>query len=174
MPLATSYNIRNDRAFQAALERARRVTGDLRLPFTLIAKDFYKSQRAIWDLKGAGQYPDLAESTKIRRKSMKRPGATNVNYPILLGETGDLRDSMTNPKDPNTILEIGKTDLTIGTKVPYGIYHQSDSPRSKIPLRKFLFIGPEAPKFAVGDLSGRPERWLKTLNDYVVKKMKEV
>ncbi len=54
-----SYSIKADKAFQAQLKRAGQVCNDLRPPFTLIAKDFYRGQPAIFNLKSAGQYPDF-------------------------------------------------------------------------------------------------------------------
>jgi phage gpG-like protein len=162
----TSYSIDNDRRFRQALDRARQETSDLTIPLTLIAKDFFKSQRAIWLLKSPGLYPDLAESTKAKRRRDNQP-----LYPILK-RTGALELSMTDPTDPKAISEIvNKNTLIVGTKVEYGIYHQSDAPRSKIPLRKFLFIGPEAPRFASSEQKGRPERWMNILNEFVLAKM---
>lgn len=163
----TSYEIDNDKKFQAALVRAKMVTDDLSVPLGLIAKDFYKSEKAIFMLKGPGQYPDLAASTKIQKE---RAGFSV--YPILK-RTGRLEGSVTNPQHPDAINQIiNKRTLIIGTTVPYGVYHQSDKPRTKIPLRKFLFIGPES-SFANSDQQGRVGRWLNILNSYVLRKLGE-
>jgi hypothetical protein len=51
------------------------------------------------------------------------------------------------------------------------VYHQSDDPRSKIPLRKFLFIGPES-SFANSDQAGRLQRWLGYVQSYVTAKVR--
>jgi phage gpG-like protein len=163
----TSYSVDNDRKFRDALARAAEQVQDLRIPLTLITKDFFRSQRSIWALKSPGQYPDLAPSTKRQRVLHGQP-----LYPILK-RTGALERSMTDPTDPNAVAEIvGKQGLILGTKVEYGIYHQSDRPRSKIPLRKFLFIGPEAPRFASSEQIGRLDRWMNILNGYVTEKLR--
>ena len=163
----TSYEIDNDKKFQNALKRAKAVTDDLTIPLTLIAKDFYKSQKAIFMLKGPGQYPDLKESTK----EQKQKAGFSV-YPILM-RTGRLGESTTNPAHPDAINQIiNKRTLIIGSKVPYGIFHQSDAPRTKIPLRKFLFIGPES-SFANDEQQGRVGRWLNIMNSFVLKKLGE-
>jgi phage gpG-like protein len=166
-----SYSIDNDRRFRNGLERAKSATSDLRVPFTLIANDFYRSQRAIFNLKSPGQYPDLAASTKKQRDHDGQP-----YYPILVGVSGDLfRAASMRGADGNVTL-IGKQTLAMGVDarvIPYAIYHQSDKPRKKIPQRKFLFIGPEAKQFANSDQMGRLERWLNTLNSYVLKVMKQ-
>lgn len=162
----SSYTIENDKAFQAAIARAKAVTDDLRIPLTLISKDFYKSEKAIFMLKGPGQYPDLKEKTKAD----KIKGGFSV-YPILK-RTGRLEGSVTNPTHADAVNQIiNKRTLIIGTTVPYGVYHQSDRGRVKIPLRKFLFIGPES-TFANSDQQGRVGRWMNIMNEFVMKKLK--
>jgi hypothetical protein len=158
-----SYNVDNDKTFHRAIVRAKSVTDDLRIPLTLIAKDFYKSEKAIFLLKGPGQYPDLAQSTIDKKEKAKVP-----IYPILMGpgtSRGRLAGSLTEPTHPDAVNQIvNKRTLVIGTTVPYVIYHQSDKPRTKIPLRKVLFIGPES-QFANSDQQGRVGRWMNILND---------
>lgn len=154
-----SYVVDNDKRFRKAVDAARAAVGDLRIPLTLISRDFFRSQRAIWQLTGPGQYPDLAESTKRR----KRAAGKSV-YPILRW-SGLLEESMTNPASPNAINEIvNKSTLLVGTKVDYGIFPQTGARR----LRKFLFIGPEAPRFATSDQMGRLERWTNILQAHVI------
>lgn len=161
-----SYSADNDRKFREAIAKAGAAVKDLTIPLTLIAKDFFKSERAIFQLQGPGQYPDLAESTKKNRIKNNLP-----IYPILK-KSGALERSVTDPTDTNSVNYIeGGYKLVIGTKLAYGIYHQSDKPRSKIPLRKFLFIGPEAPRWAVGDQVGRLQRWLGILDGFLEQKL---
>ena len=164
----TSYSVDNDRAFRNSLLRARQQVSDLTLPLTFIAKDWFRSNKAIFALKGPGQYPDLKPKYKIAKQ--KNWGFI---YPILLA-SGRLSGSLLDPKNPESINYIlNKDTLVVGTKVPYGIYHQSDEPRSKIPLRKFLFIGPESQFNSNGDVAGRLTRWLGYLNGYVLAKMQQ-
>lgn len=165
----TSYEIKNDVLFERALERAASVTTDLTLPLTQIAQDFYKSEKAIFKLKGPGQYPDIKPATKnVKFRDF------GFRYPILK-RTGRLEKSVTTPSSPDSIFRIvKKRTLFLGTSVPYGVFHQSDDPRTIIPLRKFLFIGPEAKKFARGPTAGRPGRWLNILNQHVLKKLESV
>jgi len=185
----TSYQVDNDRRFRNAIQRAADATGDLRVPFGLILADFYKSEQAIFALKGPGQYPPFKHSVRAtslgkkfgndvkrgqgydvskspyQREKIKKVG---FDYPLLV-RTGSLSASLLSATAQGAVAIIGATELTIGTTIPYGVYHQSDAPRSKIPLRKFLFIGPEASQFATSDQQGRPERWMNILNDYVLK-----
>lgn len=177
-----SYIIENDKIFRAALERARAEVKDLTVPLKNIARDFYKSQKAIFQLKSEGQYPDLGgfdpgrevwPGGPTRREHYKAQKKRKYGfvYPLLKA-TGRLEKSLTDGDSGEAVNQIvNKDTLYLGTEVPYGIFHQSDEPRSKIPLRKFLFIGPEASQFAKGPLAGRPERWLNIMNDYVLMKM---
>lgn len=166
----TSYIVDNDKSFKAAIQRAVDASGDLRVPFGLIAADFYRSEQAIFALKSPGQYPDYVGGEKSRYASAKEK-KKGFRYPLLV-YSGRLAASMLGPANSGSINTIGPTTMLIGTSVPYGIYHQSDQPRTKIPLRKFLFIGPEAPTFATSDQAGRPERWMNILNDWALKAAK--
>jgi phage gpG-like protein len=165
----TSYSVDNDKVFRETLDRVSEEVSDLTIPLTLISKDFYKSEAAIFKLSGPGKYQDLAPSTKKRKQ--KEVGFV---YPILK-RSGVLADSMTDPTNSNAINFIAnKNTLVIGTRVPWGVYHQSDEARSKIPLRKFLFIGPEASQFATSEQQGRLERWVGILNGFLAQKLQQL
>lgn len=184
----TSYSVDNDRKFRGALARASEVSTDLRVPFGLILRDFYKSEQAIFKLKGPGKYPPFKKSVgEYKQNGKKRAfetatysryqkyklGKYGFDYPLLVA-TGRLAASLLGPNNPGSISKITKLSLVFGTSVPYGIYHQSDEPRSKIPLRKFLFIGPEAAEFATSEQMGRLERWQGILQDHIVSSIKRV
>ena len=159
----TSYIIENDKDFNRALDRLAMVTNDFRIPFGLISKEFYKSNQKIFKLKSAGKYPDLAEKTKEQKKR-----EVGFVYPILVRK-GRLASSLVNPSDPETVRVITKQNLLLGSDVPYLKFHQSDRPRTKMPLRKAVFIdgGPfESSKGA--STSGRRETWLNILNQYIL------
>lgn len=168
----TSYEVDNDRSFRNALERAAEVTKDLRIPFGLISADFYKSQQSIFSLKGPGKYPpfkvnkDEKESKYAKRKKKKY----GFDYPLLVA-SGSLASSLLGPSNNGSINLIGPLSMIIGTSIPYGIYHQSDEPRSKMPLRKFLFIGPESTQ-GTDKTQGRLYRWNIILQDHIDKEIK--
>ncbi len=162
----TSYSVDVDNSFKQALEDAKKVSRNLKPAFQEISRDFYKSEKAIFKLQSEGQYPDLSEPYKTLKRQ-----AVGFAYPILK-RTGKLEKAVTGPNNPGAINIIGKQSLEIGVQdsvVPYAKYHQSDRPRSKIPLRKFLFIGPESVFNARDEFSGRPERWANILKTFVVK-----
>jgi phage gpG-like protein len=182
-----SYSIENDKAFIKKVNDSLQIVNDLRVPFKAIAQDFRKSRRAIFKLKSAGQYPDF-QGEKIG-KLWKNPGRPDMRkrtpsmtpyqyakikkyggtgYPLLKA-SGRLERSLTERGGENIEL-IEKTALLVGTSVPHGEFHQSDAPRKKIPLRKFLFIGPEAGN--VAQERGTLDRWIKIIDDYLTKKLK--
>lgn len=164
MVMGTSYILQNDAKFRAAIKKAGKRVEDLRLAFNLIALDWLKSNRTQFTLKGSGLYPPLSPDYAAR-KARQFPGA-----PILVA-SGRLRDSVTQKSHFDNIIEVGRQFLVMGTKTPYGIFHQSDAPRKKIPLRKFLFIGPEAPSHARRADAGRLERWLGILEGEVQRQL---
>jgi phage gpG-like protein len=182
----TSYVVENDEKVASALRRAAAVSNDLKVPFAMIAKDFQKSRKAIFALQSAGAYPDLStkpffawweKDDNLRRqydngyKEYKK-AKFGFSYPILKA-TGRLEKSVTDGSDHENITTIGPLMLTMGTRTPYAVYHQSDAPRSRLPLRKFLFIGPESKKYSNSEISGFPERVLNTLNSYVLRTLKK-
>jgi len=172
----TSYTIDNDRKFRNAIKKASEVSGDLRVPFGLILRDFYKSEAAIFKLKGPGKYPPFkgvqnprTGMTAYQEQKLKKVG---FDYPLLV-RTGSLAASVLGPNNKGSVSKITNLSLTFGTAIEYGIYHQSDEARSKIPLRKFLFIGPEAPTFATSEQVGRLQRWQGYLTDHIAKQARK-
>lgn len=177
----TSYSVDNDRKFRRALKQASEVSTDLRVPFGLILRDFYKSQQAIFKLSGPGQYPPFKNSVgKYQQQGSARRfvdtsksayqkakiKAVGFDYPLLV-RSGALAKSLLGPNNKGSVSIITQLSLIIGTLIRYGIYHQSDEARKKIPLRKFLFIGPEAPTFATSEQMGRLVRWEGILNNHI-------
>jgi len=163
--LVTSYIIENDKEFARQIDGAVKRVGNLRVAFTIIAKDWRKSNKAQFTLKNGGQYPPLSQRYAETKK------LKYGNEPILV-RTGRLRDSVSGTLNDDSIQVISGDGLIMGTRVPYGIYHQSDKARQKIPLRKFLFIGAEAPRTAPRAITGRLERWIAILSAEVDRKLK--
>ncbi len=162
----TSYSVDNDQKFRNALKAASKTVEDFRIPFSLILADFYKSQQAIFKLGSAGQYPDFKNGGEHSKYAIAKQKAVGFKYPLLV-RSGRLAASLLGPNNAGSVAVITSLSLSIGTNIPYGIFHQSDNPRSKIPLRKFLFIGPEAKRYATSDQVGRLDRWTKIIGDHV-------
>lgn len=130
-----------------ALEKKQRVLDDLRPFFKSIASDFYKSNEPLIFRESPGRYEDLKPRTK-RRKDRR----FDRHYPVLVA-TGRLRDSLSEEPTKDRLLLIKKHKLEMGTKVPYGKFHQSGVPSRNLPARPFLLL----------DVDRRVERWVRIL-----------
>lgn len=158
------FALENEKLFKEQLEELRAVSLDLRIPFTLIARDFYQSEKKIFALKGPGRYADLKDTYKERKQR-----EVGFIYPMLF-KTGRLAKSLLDPSSPEAETYIGKQELVLGTSVPYAIYHQSDEPRSRLPQRKVVFIDGGPLDEAKDGKYGRRERWANIIFNYIKQK----
>lgn len=175
-----NYSFENQRRFTEILKKAARKVGDLSPAFRVknpfgglgISGDFYKSQKAIFQLSGPGGYRDLSPQYKIQKQR-----AVGFTYPILKRK-GKLERAVSNPNAEGSINIIEKDSLTIGASliskgkspIDYVNVHNSDAPRTKIPQRKMIFVGPEVRSFAQKDRQnkgGRLTRWSNIIEVYV-------
>jgi phage gpG-like protein len=170
------------------IEKYRDKVTDLRPAFFEIAAEFYKTNKALFTLKSSGKYPDftgpkIANTWKDPGRPEKRtrdgnltayqwakvkkewPGVNSKGYPLLRA-SGLLERSITRDNDPNTVRVLTKMSLVMGTRVPYGLFHQEGAPRANVPMRQFLFIDPST-TFDDPRLSRRSEAWTKLLKNYI-------
>ncbi|HEX4311887.1 MAG TPA: phage virion morphogenesis protein [Acidobacteriaceae bacterium] len=104
---------------------------DYRPIWPVIEDDFYAEEKAQFASEGAeGGEPWQALSPEYA-------GWKEAHYPgmPILQRTGDLERSLTSPSDPNAVKIEGRKLLTLGTRIPYAIYHQSIDPRTRLPRR---------------------------------------
>jgi hypothetical protein len=137
------------------INKALTQVGDLRIPFTLIATDWYKDNMQIANLQGPGMYPDFKGDRNDTPKEQFAPRGRKVKngmtpymvwkqahvgfvYP-LLKLTGAALDSITIPGGPGSVRIIGPKTLVLGSSIEYLIYHQSSAPRTKMPYRPVIF-----------------------------------
>jgi hypothetical protein len=165
------------------------VTGDLKVPFMLIASDWYKDNRQIENLKGPGMYPDYKGERDDTAKESYAPRGKKVKdgltpymrkkkrevgfvYP-LLKYTGRLLRSITVPGAEDAVMIVGPKSLVLGTSVDYAIYHQSAAPRKKMPYRPMIFnkavYGGHANIY-----QSRIKRYNRILEVYIRKKMRSI
>lgn len=157
------WEVSNVKDFEERLTRLAQATSDFSIPLRMISSDFYRSQQIIFKLKSKGLYEDLSESYKPQKQ--KKVGFL---YPILVGKTKILSESTLGPKNLHSIWTLRKQELIIGSRVPYGKFHQSDKPRKKIPQRKFIFIdGGEGDRSKGSGINGRRERWLSIIDTHI-------
>lgn len=172
-----SFIPENDEAFRRGLKRLAEATDDFRIPFGIIGSDFYRSNKIIFGLKSAGLYPPLGGfnhrdkvggKTKRQRAEESKKKRVGFAYPLLVGETKTLKGSLLSKNHSDAEYFAGRKSLIMGTSVSYAKYHQSDKARTKLPQRKMIFISggsKEASKDS--KISGRRERWINIIDDYV-------
>lgn len=160
------YAFDQNSSFQKKINEVYKATGDLTIPLTLIAREWFRGNKSIFALKGPGRYKDLTSNYK----NFKRRNYGFV-YPIMMA-SGRLMASITDPPSDESINRIlaDKKTLQLGTTVPYGVYHQSFLPRKKMPYRPFLFVGVE--QIAPTDIKQRRvKNWIKILDSYFQQKV---
>lgn len=148
------------KALAKTLAKARKQVSDLTIPLTLIAQQWFKSNKAIFTLKTRGAYVDLSPLYKKWK--------TNVlgsPYPILK-LSGDLEASITEPADPFAVSYIlSKTDLFVGSKIAYAGVHHKGSRKRNIPIRPVVLFGNE--QVAPQALRTRIKTWERMVMKYV-------
>lgn len=173
---ATNFEwaIENRLEIERILNNAAKKISDLRIPFRIIASDFYRSQRKLFTLKSKGLYQDLAPAvgqdgnpTTTSNYKKQKTSLWGYAYPILRA-SGVLERSVTTRNAANSHFVLAKQTLEMGTTDPIAKYHQSDQPRTKIPLRKIIFIdGGPADRSKDASISGRRERWANIIETHV-------
>jgi hypothetical protein len=183
--MITSYIVSNDKDIVAALSRLEKTVSDFRIPFGMMANEFYKTNKKIFQLKSKGLYRDFGgfdplrevgffngkpETARSKAKRLKKAQVGFV-YPLLF-RTGRLASSLLNRSDPEAVYKLDKKNLILGTGVPYALYHQTGTP--KLPQRKVVFIdGGPYEQSRGANISGRRETWLNIINQYIVDTINE-
>lgn len=104
---------------------------DYRVAMRTIGKAIQKENRKNFILKGSGKYAPL--SPEYAEQKARKVG----NLPILVF-SGRLRDSVTARMNGDSIFEVGRDSVTVGTKTPYAPFIQRGT--RKMPARPFLFV----------------------------------
>jgi phage gpG-like protein len=121
------FRFRLEVAGEVAMDRgiARFADGiaDYRPIWSVIEADFYAQVKRQFETEGSeggdGWVPLSAEYA----------GWKEAHYPgkPILQRTGNLIDSLTNPNSPNTVRQEERKTLTLGSLLPYALYHQTGS-----------------------------------------------
>ena len=111
-------------------------TADYRPIWNVIADDFHTLEKMQFESEGqiGGQiWVELSPAYALWKEA---------HYPgqMILARTGDLERSLTKAGDPNGVLIEARKTLTLGSKIPYAIYHQSIEPRKKLPRRPEIML----------------------------------
>jgi phage gpG-like protein len=135
------FRFRLDIAGEVQMDRgiARFADGvaDYRPIWSVIEDDFYSLEARQFKTQGeqgGDAWAPLSEAYS---------GWKEAHYPgkPILERTGDLMKSLTSAKDPNAVCVEERKTLTLGTRIPYAIYHQSIEPRnSNLPRRPEIML----------------------------------
>jgi len=140
------FRFRMDIAGEVQLDRgiARFADGvtDYREIWPSVAEEFYADEKDQFATQGAAGGEAWAPLSPAYAgwKEIKYPG-----QPILQ-RTGDLYRSLTSKGDPNSVFVAARKALTLGSRLPYAIYHQSIAPRKVLPRRPEIQLSPEFKK----------------------------
>lgn len=134
------FRFRLDIAGEVQLDRgiARFSEGctDYRPIWPVIEDDFYAQEKAQFESEGA------EGGEKWQALTPEYAGWKETHYPgmPILQRTGDLVRSLTTANDPNGVRIEARRTLTLGSKIPYAIYHQSPAPRKVLPRRPEIML----------------------------------
>lgn len=117
--------------FNRGFNRIEQELDDLRTLWPGVAREFYQAEADQFRSEGAigasGRWAPLSKAY-AKYKPVRFPGQT------ILKATTSLFDTLTSPDAPGSIFRPMKSELSIGSSVPYGIYHQRGT--SRMPSRK--------------------------------------
>lgn len=123
--------------------------GDMRGGFDRVHQAWLRDEDKLFQTQGNGTWAPLAPSTVERKAAMGLD-------PRIMFATHDLYNSLAKADDPNHIYETKPQEMFIGTRVPYGIYHHSRQPRSRLPRRPLVMLDEGTKRYWLTLL----QRWL--------------
>lgn len=163
-----NFTVDPNKKFAKTLKELEKKSLDLTLPLNLITQSWYKTNNAIFALKGPGKYAPL--SARYVRVKKKELGSA---YPALLGKNQRIKNAITQPTNSNAINKIlNKRTLELGVKKTgefiYAAAHQYGNTSAGLPARPYLFAAAE-PAAPVSDINRRVDIWIKLLEKHIIK-----
>ncbi len=124
---------------------------DLRKPFSMMADEFFESMANVFSAEGAfeerSRWQELSPAY-AKWKARHFPGRK------ILERTGRMKRSLTTKGGPDNVLEITPKSLSVGTRVPYAMYHQKGT--SRMPMRKIIEL-----------TNAQKRRWVRIMHTYM-------
>ena len=157
MAFTLTFDVAGDAQLQRSFSRFTENVKDYSPAFRSIAVEFHKGERQQFDSEGAsgsGGWRPLAPSTVEYKLAHGYP-------PDILVRTGRLRDSLAKITG-DTIEDIGPLQMRMGSRVPYGIYHQKGA-RGRFPKRPLIQLNEQ-----------QKVEWTKMIHRYLVRSAREV
>lgn len=118
--------------FDRAFNRIDKHINDMRPVWDYVQPEFYAIEREQFDSEGSagasGKWPALSPQY-AKQKASEYPGKK------IMERTGRLRSALTG-RTAHSVIEKEKDQLTLGTRLPYGRWHQRGA--GKLPVRKAI------------------------------------
>lgn len=173
--VAIGFEVDPDKIFSDYIRDALKYVDDLSPVFRIMAREWYRGNKAMFTLKGPGQFapfksPGGGRASPYVKRKRKVLGS---EYPMLRGFTGKLEASITKADAVGAVSLIGKRLMIIGTRVtskdgaPYPAYLQLGTKR--MAARPFIRIGAE--QSGGPDHNKRLQLWTEKIRDYVIAQM---
>lgn len=124
-------DVNGDVQFARELLRFRDRADDMRPAFREIADDFLEEERSQFMTEGrhaSGGWQPLNAAYRARKIGQGHD-------PRILHRTLRLRRSLTM-STADSIREISRDEMFVGTRVPYAVHHQHGAPRANVPRRR--------------------------------------
>lgn len=123
--MAANFSITGLEDFVGLIAAATQVAKD---PFKLEGKKsiraaFFQEQKKVFDSEGQAQGARW-EALKASSLRYRKPGK-------ILHQSGRLRDSLTSANEGDTVIQVFKDKLILGSRVPYARFHQTGTDRMK-------------------------------------------
>lgn len=145
------FEVANEVQLSRAFETGIAQFLSMEQPFNEMADDFFQSMVGTFAAEGAFEdrmrWQDLSPAYAMW-KARHFPGRK------ILELMGRLRDSLTIKGGPDNVFNITPNSLTVGTVVPYAIYHQIGT--SKMPMRKIIEL-----------TDAQKSRWKHIVHNYI-------
>lgn len=132
MMLDVTYDIQGEEGLRRATAAFSESLRDLTPVWPEVAEVFYRIEAEQFATEGGHSGQEWRELSRgyEQYKTLKHPGKS------ILEVTGALRDSLTDPNDPNHVTDMRADSLTIGATLAYAKYHQRGTER--LPQRKIF------------------------------------
>jgi len=107
--------------------------------FESIHEDFLEYEKKLFDSEGASGGTPWAP---LKASTVAAKAAAGLD-PRILHATLTLRDSLTEKNAPDSVFQTTMDEALMASSVEYGIYHQSNKPRTRLPRRPPVMLSPE-------------------------------
>jgi len=130
---------------------------DFRKVFRMIAEDFWDMEQEIFDAEGKPEvFPPLSKNYK-RWKDTHYPGRKIMQLKYRLIKSLTAKDQ---GKSQDSVLDVRKKSMEIGTRVPYAIKHQMG--HGDLPVRKIVQL-----------TEPRKVKWSKMIHEWAYRELYE-